>query len=150
MKRILITGLNSYVGCSFIDHVRDAYSVRSISVRGAEWHKYDFSQFDTIIHVAAIVHKKNQSDRNLYFRVNRDIPNELCKQAARQGIKQFIFLSTMAVYGIPPSRRASGIITSTDECRPCTTYGESKLAAEHDLQELQKNISLHLALSVHQ
>jgi len=74
VKRILIAGENSYVGRSFMHHVRDVYSVQELSVRDEGWHSHDFSQYDVVLHVAAIVHQKNQTDRNLYYRVNRDIP----------------------------------------------------------------------------
>lgn len=41
MKRVLITGKNSYVGTSFAKYVKDHHSdsiiTESISVRGDEW-----------------------------------------------------------------------------------------------------------------
>jgi len=146
VKRILIAGENSYVGRSFMHHVRDVYSVQELSVRDEGWHSHDFSQYDVVLHVAAIVHQKNQTDRNLYYRVNRDIPRAVCHQAVSQGVKHFIFLSTMAVYGVAPSRLGEGCITSARECHPCTIYGESKLAAECDLQKLQQEHQFMLSI----
>ncbi|NLI68717.1 MAG: NAD-dependent epimerase, partial [Bacilli bacterium] len=60
MKRILITGKNSYVGNSFAEWVSqypDKYEVDKISLRTDDWKKKDFSKYDVVLHVAGIAHR---------------------------------------------------------------------------------------------
>ncbi|MDO5742319.1 MAG: hypothetical protein Q4Q13_05130, partial [Vagococcus sp.] len=57
MKRILITGKNSYIGTSFEKWMRDnhpSYEIDTISVHGDAWREIDFSSYDVVFHVAGI------------------------------------------------------------------------------------------------
>ena len=52
---------NSYIGNNFKNFIStdsDNYNVEVISARGKEWTQKDFTNIDTIVHVAGIVHKK--------------------------------------------------------------------------------------------
>src|SRR5699024_10168300 len=136
MKKILITGENSYIGGMFKNWVEqwpDKYKVDEISVRGDEWKEADFSSYDTIFHVAGIVHtKENKDNIDQFYKINRDLTIEIANKAKNEGIKQFIFMSTMNVYGM-----TTGVITKDIPCSPKTAYGRSKLEAESLLLELQ-------------
>ncbi len=71
----------------------------------------DFLEYDVVYHVAGIAHRKEtKENRELYYAVNRDLAYEVAKKSKQDGIKQFIFLSTMSVYGLE-----SGVI---DEYTP--------------------------------
>ena len=133
MKKILITGANSYIGTSFkkwMTQFQDEYQIDTLSVRGDAWREYDFSEYDTMIHLAAIVHKKNVSPK-IYYPINRDLTIELAEKAKQEQVKQFIFFSTMAVYGLE-----EGIISSKTVPSPLTDYGKSKLEAEKSIVKL--------------
>ncbi|OTP12314.1 hypothetical protein A5844_000546, partial [Enterococcus sp. 10A9_DIV0425] len=133
MKKILITGEHSYIGTSFkkwMMQFGEAYQIDSISVRGKEWRKHDFSSYDTVVHLAAIVHKKDVSSE-LYFKINRDLAVEIAKKSQKEKVKQFIFFSTMAVYGLE-----EGIITKKTIPHPINNYGKSKLEAENLIRTL--------------
>ena len=138
MKKILITGQNSYIGGMFIKWVEqwpDDYQVDEISVHGKDWKQKDFSTYDTVFHVAGIVHtKENKDNIDLFYKVNRDLTFEIAKKAKNDGVKQFIFMSTMNVYGV-----TSGVITEDTICKPKTSYGKSKLEAEKLIEGLQDN-----------
>src|SRR5699024_5618173 len=101
MKKILITGKNSYIGGKFKEWVEqwpDEYIVDEISVRGDEWKEADFSSYDSILHVAGIAHRKEtKENENLYYEINQNLAIKVAKKAKKEGIKQFIFLSTMSV-----------------------------------------------------
>lgn len=136
MKRILITGAGSYIGSSFESWVSqwpDKYQVDTIDMRGNEWKDKSFSTYDVIYHIAAIVHVK-ENDTEKYFSVNRDLAVEVAKKAKAEGVKQFIFLSTMGVYGI-----ATGFIDEKTKPNSKTPYAQSKLEAEKILGELAEN-----------
>lgn len=133
MKRILITGAGSYIGTSFENWVSqwpEKYQVDTIHMRGNEWKDRSFSSYDVIYHIAAIVHVK-ENDTEKYFSVNRDIVVEVAKKAKVEGVKQFIFLSTMGVYGVE-----TGFINEETKPNPKTPYAESKLEAEELLKGL--------------
>src|SRR5690625_175594 len=104
MKRILITGKNSYVGNrleEWLSQYPKDYEVHKISVRNDDWKKEDFSIYDSIVHVAGIVHQKeNKKNAFLYYKINRDLTYNLAQKAKTDGVPHFIFLSTMSVYGL--------------------------------------------------
>lgn len=133
MKRILITGAGSYIGTSFESWVSqwpEKYRVDTIDMRGNEWRDRSFSSYDVIYHIAAIVHVK-ENDTDKYFSINRDLAVEVAKKAKVEGVKQFIFLSTMGVYG-----KETKFIDENTKPNPKTPYTESKLKAESLLSEL--------------
>ena len=100
-KKILVTGANSYIGKNFIDYISsfDDYSVEAISVRDDSWKDVDFGQYDVVYDVAGIAHiKETDENRHLYYEVNRDLAVALAKKAKAEGVKQFIYLSSMSVF----------------------------------------------------
>lgn len=137
MKRIVITGANSYIGRSLIAYLQNNpnYVFEELDVRTDDWKTFDFSKFDVVFHVAAIVHQnEKQIDYSLYEKVNRDLPIALASLAKKSGVSQFIFLSSMSVYGL-----TSGIITRETPLLPNTKYGKSKLEAEKQLTQLNSD-----------
>ncbi|WP_438467285.1 NAD-dependent epimerase/dehydratase family protein [Streptococcus pluranimalium] len=136
MKKVLITGANSYIGTSFekwLEQSENDYHVDTLDMIDPKWREFDFSRYDSIFHVAAIVHKNERKmDPTLYDKVNRDLPMDLASIAKKVGVKQFIFLSSMSVYG-----NTHEVITKETVEAPSTYYGKSKLAAEEALKTLQ-------------
>lgn len=136
MKKILITGANSYIGQSFEEYMqqyKDAYQVQTLDMIGDGWREAELSGFDVIFHVAGIVHQKETDEnRDLYYKVNRDLVAELAQKAKMAGVSQFVFMSTMSVYGME-----SGVITPDTKPAPTSLYGKSKLEAEGLLTALQ-------------
>jgi len=134
MKRILITGSNSFVGTNFIknSHCKD---VQEVSLFNYAPDKIDFSQFDIIIHLVAIVHQKVSIPEEEYFRVNRDLTLQVATEAKKAGVRQFIFLSTVKVYGAFHSKSAPW--NESSPCFPDDAYGKSKYEAEKALRKLQ-------------
>lgn len=133
MKRILITGKNSYIGQTFINWVKSNnvdYKIDTIDLKGLDWKKHDFSIYDCLIHLAAIVHKKSQED-DIYYRINRDLAVETAQKAKNEGVKQFIFFSTMSVFGVN-----QGVINKETKLLPKISYGKSKLEAEKGIRKL--------------
>ena len=134
MKKILITGANSYIGMSFEKYIstfKDAYQADTLDMLG-DWRQADLSGYDAVYHVAGIAHiKETKDNRHLYYEVNRDLAVETAKKAKESGVAQFVFLSTMAVYGINV-----GAISSKTVPTPKSSYGESKLQAEEQINAL--------------
>jgi UDP-glucose 4-epimerase len=133
VKKILITGANSYIGTSlekWLFKYPDKYSIDTVDMKNNSWKDKDFSKYDVIFHVAAIVHVK-ENDIEKYFKVNRDLTVEVAEKAKQEGVKQFIFLSTMGVYGTE-----TGYITKDTIPNPKTPYAKSKYEAEQYLLKM--------------
>lgn len=141
MKRVLITGVNSYVGNSFAEWVQQypqEIQVDKISLRDDSWKDMDFSTYDSILHVAGIAHvSRNPKMQELYYKVNRDLTIEVAEQAKTAGVKQFIFMSSIIVYG--DSKAGEVVIDEHTEPNPTNFYGQSKLDAEAGVRNLEDN-----------
>ena len=151
-KRVLITGTSGYLGTSFKQYIdkmngnmpQNLWHVTFVSVRNDKWKEMDLSEYDVILHAAGIVHCKEEPDmEQLYFDVNYKLTKELAEKAkadtqakweltGETNKIQFVFLSTMSVYGI-----VTGCITADTRPTPVNFYGKSKLAAEEALQTMQ-------------
>lgn len=144
MKKILITGKNSYVGKSlekWLGKYPDRYFINSISVRDDSWKKIDLSDYDVVFHAAGIAHiKETKENAHLYYKVNRDLAYEVAQKAKKEGVNQFIFLSSMSVYGIE-----SGVIDKNTLLKPKSNYGKSKLQAEELIMSLSDS-SFNIAI----
>jgi nucleoside-diphosphate-sugar epimerase len=139
VKQILITGKNSYVGTSlkkWLGNYPDKYSIDSISLRDDSWKEKVFSEYDVVFHVAGIAHIKETKDNaDLYYKVNRELAYEVAQKAKFEGVKQFIFLSTMSVYG-----KEIGVINKNTPLKPNSNYGKSKLQAEKLITSLEDKL----------
>lgn len=137
MKKVLITGKDSYIGRSLLTYLSDdeGFQIHELDVREDQWRSADFSGYDTVFHVAALVHIANPGKdmEPLYQEVNVELPCQLALKAKEAGVSQFIFMSSMSVYGdILGDYR----IDAGTEARPDSFYGKSKLEAEKRLQQL--------------
>lgn len=129
MKKILITGAGSYVGESvkaFLLRWPEQYQVDTVHTKTDDWKCMSFSGYDSVFHVAGIAHiKETDENRELYYKVNRDMTVEIAQKAKEAGVGQFIFMSTMSVYGME-----TGVITKDTPTNPKNNYANSKLQAE--------------------
>lgn len=117
--------------------IKPDWIVESISVRNDDWIIKDFSRYDAIYHVAAIVHQKEDATKEKeYYRVNSELPLKLAQKAKAEGVKSFVFLSSIAVYGIVGEMKNAKGITKETKKNPQTLNGKSKLLAEKKLDEL--------------
>lgn len=136
MKSILITGKNSYIGTSLENWLMrepDKYKVDTVDMKDGLWKEKDFSLYDVVFHVAGIAHIKETSDnQDLYYKVNRDLAYETAQKAKEDGVEQFIFLSSMSVYGIE-----NGVIDKNTSLKPNSAYGKSKIEAEELINKFQ-------------
>lgn len=136
MKKVLITGADSYIGTSFENYIKANYSkdfeIDTVDMRGDSWRGKSFCGYDAVFHVAGIAHQKETKENaQSYFEINRDLAFETAQKAKKEGVPQFIFLSSMSVYGM-----LKGHITKDTEPKPNTNYGKSKLEAEQKIDSL--------------
>lgn len=138
MKKIVIAGKNSYIGTAFkeyIENISNDYIIETIDTYNFDNASYNFRGCDAAICVAGIAHiKETHKNKEMYYEINRDLPLKIAAKAKSDGVKRFIFLSTMSVYG-----KTSGIITPDTVPNPNSNYGKSKLQAENMLLSLEND-----------
>lgn len=145
MKKILITGANSYIGTSFEKYIYenypDGYQIDTLDMMNSNWKEYDFSGYDSIFHVAGIAHvdvgNVPKETERLYYQVNCDLAYETALKAKKSEVKQFIYMSSIIVYGESAPYGKTKIITKDTKPKPANFYGDSKLQAEIKLSPLQ-------------
>lgn len=144
MKKVLITGADSYIGTSFENYIKANYSkdfeIDTVDMRGDSWRGKSFCGYDAVFHVAGIAHsdsgKISDEKEKLYRSVNTDLTVETAQKAKADGVKQFIFMSSAIVYGKSAGIGKNKIITRDTPAAPENAYGDSKLQAENGIKPL--------------
>lgn len=144
MKKILITGADSYIGTYFELYMKqysDKYLIDTVDMIGDNWKKLDFSEYDTVYHVAGIAHsdsgKISREKSKLYYEVNTKLTIQTAIKAKKSGVKQFIFMSSAIVYGDSAPIGKMKMITKDSPVNPANCYGDSKVKAEIGLRNLE-------------
>lgn len=136
MKKVLITGANSYIGDSVRDYLLqfpDEYSVSVKDTRNWTPSVSDFKDIDVVYHVAGIAHRREtRSNVHLYYEINKDLAIQVAKKAKEAGVSQFILMSTMSVYGL-----TTGFIKKSTKPNPKSHYGKSKLQADRVIWKMR-------------
>lgn len=149
MKKVLITGANSYIGVNvenWLSKWSEKYSVDTIDMIDGSWKDKDFSGFDCIYHVAGIAHSDNRKiskeKEKLYRSVNTDLAIAVAKKAADEGVKQFIFMSSAIVYGNSAPLGKEKMITKDTRPMPNNCYSDSKWQAELGLAKIDGDMKI--------
>ena len=144
MKKVLVTGANSYIGVSFEKYVAQNYSaqltVETVDMKDAGWRQKDFSGYDIVYHVAGIAHADvgnvNEEIKKKYYAINTYLAIETAKKAKAEGVGQFVFMSSAIVYGDSAGYGKKKRITKNTEPAPSNFYGDSKWQADKGIREL--------------
>lgn len=139
MKKVIITGANSYVGTNvekWLMKEPENFYVETLDMKDPNWKLFDFSRFDVVFHVAGIAHvSTKKSMKDLYYKINRDLAIETARISKSAGIKQFIFMSSMIVYNTKETKINKDTIPN-----PNNFYGLSKLEAEQSILKMQNEL----------
>lgn len=138
MKRILITGANSYIGTSlkkWLMKEPEKYYVDTLDMTNPTWKEKNFSFFDVVFHVAGIAHVSSKKKKaSLYFKINRDLAIHTAIKAKEEGVNQFIFMSSIIIYG-KDNKIGDYSHINTDKFLPENAYGQSKYEADQVIQQ---------------
>lgn len=162
MTRILLTGASGFIG----GHLLQALEAAGCTVRCAlrrplasldadqviigslqeqtEW-EAALKDIEVVIHLGAHVHIVNKNaDQAPFFLINRDATGHLARCAAQNGVKRFIFLSSIKVNGEKTSLNAP----FTEHClpQPQDAYAQSKWQAEQVLQDIAAHTGMGLVI----
>ena len=159
--KLLVTGATGFVGrrvCKFAEKI---FSVRpamrnsgntadGIAV-GDITPKTDWSRalegVDGVVHLAARVHVMDDSEKDplvAFRRVNVDGTVNLARQAARAGVKRFVFVSSVKVNG--EATFPGQAFTPEDPAAPQDPYAISKQEAEDELHRLAAETGLEVVI----
>jgi UDP-glucose 4-epimerase len=152
--RVLVTGGAGYIGSVVVAQLLDAghevvvydslikghresvapraaLMVGDVADRTALDNVFQKVQPEAVMHFAAWIEAgESMQDPAKYFRNNSVNALNLLECMSAQGVKQFVFSSTAALYGDPERTP----ISEDDGLRPTNAYGESKLLVERMLE----------------
>ena len=158
MSNILITGATGFIGGFIVDEVlrRDMnvwVMLRKSSSR--QWltdsrihfletnlsseedlvEKMRDLQFDYVVHAAGVTKSLHRED---FHRVNVECTKNLVNAllSLKMPLKKFVYLSSLSVFGPVREQQPYTEILESDEPRPNTEYGKSKLEAERWLESV--------------
>lgn len=140
MKKVLVTGENGYIGTKFKEWIQSSNNkieLNYISVRGENWREIDFNGYDAILHLAGIAHvSRNPKFKEKYYQINRDLTISLAEKAKKENVKQFIFMSSIIIYGLDNKIGEYSVIDENTVPVPADFYGDSKLQADIKIQSM--------------
>lgn len=139
MKNILLTGANGFIGKYFISQYGKIYKISTFSFLKDDFKSLHINKIDVIVHLSALVHQPKACEE-AFEQVNVRNTIDLAVKAKASGVRHFVFMSTIAVYG-----KEHCSLNENLTCKPVGFYGTSKLKAEMALQELQDT---HFTVSI--
>jgi len=164
-KCVLVTGATGAIGPAIVTHLTDVgYTVRALSRIPPSPHllprdvehmtgsitdvmsvRRAVANVDTIFHLAALLHIENPPPdmEAEYYRVNIDGAQLVAQEAARAGVRRFVFFSTVKVYGI----RQREPVGETHMTVPKTVYARTKLIGETSIHAVAGIETVTLRLS---
>ncbi|MDN5097942.1 NAD-dependent epimerase/dehydratase family protein [Aliarcobacter butzleri] len=131
--KLLITGSNGFIGNYFINNYKSKYNIETFSFLKDDINSLDCRYLDAVFHLSALVHQMGGASASEYEKINVTQTIELAKKAKESGVKHFVFMSTVKVYG----EETNSKYTENTVCNPEDDYGKSKLKAEYELQKLE-------------
>mgnify|MGYP003979318131 FL=1 len=165
MNKVLISGANGFIGrklClrllsserKFIKIVRnildeDIADQYLCNFEEDEVSDELFEGVDTVFHLAGLAEDANNNLRSdsLYYKVNVDATEKFAINAAKKGVKRFIFISSVKACGNRPLNRSlNKCINEEDQFEPDGIYGKSKREAEIKLLELGNKSKMHVTI----
>ncbi|MDB2386522.1 SDR family oxidoreductase [Shewanella sp.] len=160
---LAITGYTGFVGTRLLEYV----DPQSVTLLGRRYpfdkrfvkntvltdlasqldFKDSLSGIDVVIHLAGRAHIMGDSgldSAEAYWKTNTSATLALARQAAKLGVKRFIFVSSIKVNG--ESTELDMPFTASDAKKPVDFYGQSKSEAESQLLQLAKETGLEVVI----
>ncbi len=101
-----------------------------------------FENVGSVLHLAGLAHNKD-SKQDDYDEVNFHGTIKLAEEAQKQGVRRFVFVSTIGVLGRQTTGEPFNRFSSPN---PYDSYSESKLKAEKALQDLVHQGTMELVI----
>ncbi|WP_417663652.1 NAD-dependent epimerase/dehydratase family protein [Pseudidiomarina donghaiensis] len=148
MDRYLITGSSGFVGrhlisCCTSKGISFLVLKRSDSLQDENLFSENLS---TVIHLAGRAHVLNEQSESPYhefYEANCVYALNVAKAAAKNGLKRFVYVSSIGVYGKSSS---TNLISENSPLEPVEDYARSKFEAERELTKLSKELGFELVI----
>jgi nucleoside-diphosphate-sugar epimerase len=133
-RKVLIIGKNGFVGSSLAKWLVDrGDEVSLVSGRKEEWRSFDMTGIDTVVYAAGLAHtKEKRKNEELFLKANVIQAKTSALQAKQAGVHQYIYISSMNVYGSTGKR-----IGADSSISPDSLYGRSKRQGELEILKLE-------------
>jgi nucleoside-diphosphate-sugar epimerase len=158
---VLVTGASGFVGSAFVRYLANngfkvtaasrknnylPHSVESLnfSLEDLFIHSVITEKFDVVVHLAGLAHRDEGVSKSQYMKINNDATLELARQSALNGMKRFIFISTIGVNG--ENTFNSSVFDEFSDANPCSDYAFSKYQAEINLRRLSEVLNFELVV----
>jgi nucleoside-diphosphate-sugar epimerase len=156
--KVLITGSTGFIGSKLKSKLQNSYDIITqnrgtltneasqdgsflINIdRNSDWSEC-LRDVSTVIHLAAVAHNRS-SDINIIDEVNFEGTIHLAKQSVENGVKRFIFISTIGVLGNSTCKP----FDENSLVYPHSDYAISKLKAEDALLELAQETGIEVVI----
>ena len=142
-RKVLITGAGSYIGEAFQAYASVNYPslmIDTVDMIDGSWREKNFAPYDIVYHVAGIAHADvgnvDDATKEKYYAINTDLTIEVCEKAKAEGVKEFIFMSSMIIYGDSAPYGKEKIVDEHTVPVPANFYGDSKLQADVAVRDL--------------
>jgi len=161
-KKILVTGASGFVGQLLCQDLMGlGYEVHALTRQEShslpsgvqsifytnlidlEKFRKCFKECFAVIHLAAKVHVKDDKNIEEYRHVNRDGTVHLANIAESEGVKRFIYLSTIKVNGDKTVSKPYDVMSRV---APVDAYAVSKWEAEQALMRLHENTDMDVTI----
>ncbi|XOZ33327.1 UDP-glucose 4-epimerase family protein [Halomonadaceae bacterium KBTZ08] len=162
---VLITGANGFIGQRLVSHLVHLHGVSVKAavrregmldgsapevVTGAIDGETDWAAalkgVDSVVHLAAKAHVFDESDatHEAFQRTNVAGTRALAEQAARAGVRRFVFVSTAKVHG--EFTQAGRPFNIGDTLAPSSAYSRSKAEAEQQLRDAAAETGMEVVI----
>lgn len=161
-KTVLLTGANGFIGQKLLRRLGEFDALNVIAVARkkdglptdgnfsalavpdyleADWNDL-LRNVDSVVHVAGIIQppQDSESPEDDMLRVNGEVTDRLIQASIAQNVGQFVYLSSLSIYGQKNNNRLLSPITPPD---PDSMYARSKLAGEMAIEKASSNSTIN-------
>ena len=135
---LLFTGASGFLGENVVPILTKDYNITTMGLTANDYYKVNIAaevpilddSYDIVLHAAGKAHSvpKTEAEKKVFFDVNLHGTINLCEALEKSGVpKAFIFISTVAVYGLEFGEE----ISEDSPLSGTSPYALSKIQAEH-------------------
>jgi nucleoside-diphosphate-sugar epimerase len=149
--KLLFTGASGFLGSNLKPLLKNNFEIKTLGLTDDDDYKVNIAitvpeidiLFDVVLHAAGKAHSipKTEEEKKSFFDINFQGTANLCRALEKSGVpKAFIFVSTVAVYGL----EFGDNITEEHPLNGNTPYALSKIQAEEYLTDwcARNNVTL--------